>query len=237
MIDFYITENSKNPANLAYVYSQLPKYLSLCSAKSLLSENEQSAKLSFCVDESYSSYLRRIAEDKVAEAIVINYKYQMFKKNLKVTGLSEKDKNILICSIISADFEDDKAYVKSKISSFDNYSMDGIFNFRLKPLKNKWQEIINYIPGYFNEFELEEFMKYLIGEYSENKIYIKNSAVFDKNYLKLNRSNLIDENNNENHLIKDIILSSATQIECIGKLKEEEYAFLKKYYTNRVVFS
>ena len=69
---------------------------------------------------------------------------------------------MLLTLLISADLDDDKKYCAQKLKGFNELSVDGMFNFRLKPLKNKWKEIAEYMPSYFSTSNLKEFVAYLL---------------------------------------------------------------------------
>ena len=70
-----------------------------------------------------------------------------------------------------------KKYIIKKLKSFTEYSVDGIFNFRMKPLKQKWNEIISYIPKSFGVTGLKEFVSYLIKDKAGVKVYYENGKI------------------------------------------------------------
>ena len=57
-----------------------------------------------------------------------------------------------IVSMACFDIDEDKKYAIKKLKSFQEYALDGIFNFRLQPLKNKWREVASYIPFSFTVY-------------------------------------------------------------------------------------
>ena len=52
--------------------------------------------------------------------IAVKYKYDFFKKNVYVNGLSQIDKEILVAGLIAADLDDDKKYSFDRIKTFIN---------------------------------------------------------------------------------------------------------------------
>ena len=162
--------------------------------------------------------------------------YKYFKKNVSISGLSQSEKELLYVALISADYEEDKKYVIKKLRAFKQFSIDGIYNFRLKPLKEKWNEIISYIPQSFASTGLKEFISYLIKDKVGKKVYYEHGTVYDKYYNKLNRVDLI-ENANNLTAVKEILLSGAGEIELISELPKTDEEYVKEFFEDKIYFS
>ncbi len=228
-----ITENENNSTNIIYIKQALGEVLSQAGGeiRTYLSSNRACVKLD--CPEYYSDILRVEALDKVAEIIAVKYKYDFFKKNIKIGGLSQDEKEILYASLIAADLDEDKKYAFSKIKQFDNLSVDGIFNFMLTPLKNKWSDIVSYLPPCFMGEQLRDFVSYLI-EPRKCRVYVEGCSVYDNHYRRLKRCDLLGGENTK--LTRELILSNCGEIEVTGKIPELDEMYIREYYGDKVCF-
>lgn len=175
--------------------------------------------------------LRASLREKIAEVIGIGYKYRFLKERLRVC-LSVREKKLLCAALIAADLDGDKAYIRGKLQGCSEYSIDGIYAFRLAPLKEKWEKILAYIPVGFSSPDLKKFCDFLVGE-SCKKIYVKGNTVFGENFTPLKKSRLTGEEDTET----EIVLADAGFVYCLGRVEESVGDFLQKYYAERAVFS
>jgi hypothetical protein len=209
-----------------------------CKAKVDMDIDDKRVNVTYNVDEKFHDFLKLRLEDKIAEIIAISYKYYFFKNNIKTSGLNEEEFEFLLASLISADFEDDKRFIKNKLKRISIYTIDGFYNFRLNAIKNKWTEIASYIPSYFNSEQLKDFISFLINDNNKGKkVYIDGENVYDKYYNKLDRSSLLQNNFLKGKLITELILSGCDQIELRSKINEYDEKYLKDFYNGRVVFA
>ena len=146
-------------------------------------------------ENRFHSYLRKFTEERVAESVAIGYKYALFQKNIRPSGLSETDREVLLCALVSADFDEDKRYVAERLKDIRVYSIDGFFNFRLQALKEKWTGIIDCIPCCFTERDLDDFS-----------------------------------------IVREVLLSGATEVECLTNPPPVLCDVLKKYFGSRTAF-
>lgn len=228
-----ITENSLGKNNLLYVQSSIMETCAYAGSVVRLEEKVDRIVLSINSSDCYSDVIKMEICDKVAEVIAIKYKYDYFKKNLKVGGLSAVEKEILLTSLIAADLEDDKRYTIEKIKQFDDVTVDGIFNFRLKALKKKWQDVISYVPNCFLSSQLKEFISYLL-ENKRKRIYVEDGVVYDCHYRKLKRNTLMGGENAI--LLREALLSCCGEIELNGDISKDDEYYLREYFDNRIVF-
>ncbi len=172
-----------------------------------------------------------LIKEKLAEVLGIGYKYAFLKEKLRAC-LPKRERKLLIAALIAADYEGDKAYIRSKIGDIKEFALDGFYAFRLSSLREKWMRIVDYIPEGFSSQDLKKFCEFLVGE-SKNKIYLKGRAVFGENFAPLRRSRLTGEEDAET----EIMLSDAGFIYCLGEVEEDLGDFLQKYYAERAIFS
>ncbi len=230
-----VTEKDYNESNLLYVQSSSADLLSHAGCTvSLLKAEDRSALFIDC-PEYYLDIVRAEIADKLAEIISINYKYVFFKKNVKVGGLSGTETEILMASLIAADLEEDKRYSFERFKCMNDVAIDGVYNFRLQPLKRKWEDIVSYMPSCFINSQLHEFVTYLL-ENKKKRVYIDEGRVYDSHYRRLSRCDLLGGGENVK-IVREVLLSNCGEIELSGKLPEDDEKYLKEFYTDKIFFS
>ena len=142
MAKIEITENNTFSDNLYYLQTSLGEIFNHADCTLRKNTVGERVKLTVNCPEYYADIIKAEIVDKVAEIIAVKYKYDFFQKALLIGGLSKEEKEILLVSLIAADLDDDKKYSFDRIKTFKNIAVDGIFNFRLKMLKNKWESIL-----------------------------------------------------------------------------------------------
>ncbi len=229
-----VTEKDYNDANLLYVQSATGELFSHagCSVKSGVTDGRSTLNVN--CQEYYSDVIRSEIADKVAEIIAIKYKYEFFKRNVKIGGLTETEREILMASLIAADLDEDKKYAYDRIKQYGEITIDGIFNFRLKPLKKKWQDIVSYIPTCFLSEQLKEFISFLL-ENKKKRVYVDSGRVYDSHFRRLKRSSLLDGENVK--IVREVLLSNCGVVELSGSIPEEDEFYLKEFYQDKIIFS
>ncbi len=234
MTSITITENQTNEDGLLYVQTSGSELFLHAGASARLFNVDERSILTVNCPEYYSDIIRTELADKVAEIITIKYKYEYFKRNLHVGGLSSVEKEILLTSLIAADLDDDKKYAYDRIKCFSEISVDGTFNFRLKPLRKKWEEVVECIPGCFLSSQLKEFISYLI-ENKKKRVFVEHGKVYDSHYRRLKRSSLFG--GERLRILREILLSNCGEVELAGELPEDDEYYLKEYYKDKIIFS
>jgi len=229
-----ITDSNLNKSNIVYLYSVLGSYISDAKGRIDAAIDSGRAVLNLNVGNFQDETLRSEIEDKVADVIAVSYKYDFFKKRLKTYGLNNLETELLYSAVISADLEEDKRFVIRKIKNSKEYSIDGVYNFRLGALKNKWDEIAGYIPDYFAADQLREFITYLIKEKKGRRVYVENGKVYDGRFKRLMRTELLKSDSDEGKIIKEVILSGCGEVELSSKIDETDEFYLKEYFGDNI---
>lgn len=233
MTKMCITEKIDAISNLLYIQSALSELFKSADCSVQLKELEFRSELDITCPEYFFDIIKAEVKDKVAEIIVIKYKYDFFKKSIFISGLSEVDKEILYASLIAADLDDDKRYVFEKLKSFSDIAIDGVFNFRLAPLKKKWVEVASYMPPSFINSQLKDFIGYLL-ENKKKRVYIDNGLVYDSHFRRLKRSTLLG--GEKAKLTREVLLSNCGEIEISGLIPQDEEKYMKEYYGDKISF-
>lgn len=237
MSQIKITESISKSKNVLYIYENLSAVIKQLGCLSDLRGGKNRYELVIDVPSSYKELVVNEVEDKIADVISVNYKYTFFNKRINSSGLSNVERELLLTSLISADIDEDKKYVVKKLKSYFEYTLDGIFNFRLKALKEKWLDIISYIPPGFQSTQLKDFIVYLIRDKMGKRVYFDGGVVYDKRYNLLKRTDLLSGDSGELNIVKEILLSGAGEIELGSPLPEKDEYYLKQFYGDRVRFN
>ena len=216
---------------MSYLYGKVTDKFSFLPTDCGLENDGDRTTLVFRSERKYCPYIRKYTEENIADVIAIGYKYRYFDNALTLPLLNAEERDILLTSLVAADFAEDREYIRKRIKGFEEYCIDGVFNFRLQELKVRWKGIAEYIPSEFASVSLESFLDFLIGE-SCGKVFLKEGKLYDEEYRELNRSALIGTATPT----REILLSGADNIYCFGDPDRETKKFLKKYYKEKVVF-
>jgi hypothetical protein len=149
-------------------------------------------------------------------------------------GLSKEEKEILFAGLIAADLDDDKKYSFERLKLYTDMPIDGIFNFRLSPLKNKWKDIVQYVPVGFMNTQLKEFVTFLI-ENKKKRVYVDCGKVYDSHYRRLKRTSLLEGDGVK--IVREVLLSNCGEIELCGEIPKEDEYYLKEFYSDKIIFS
>ncbi len=226
-----ITQNGFDGLYMSYLYAKVRERFSFLPSSCDIERRGDSTEIAFKTDKEYCPYVRKFAEEHIADVISVGYKYEFFEKRLALPLLSEMQKRLLITALVAADYRDDRAYVSRRIRGSAKYCLDGVFHFRLRELKKRWENIAQYVPAEMSEGSMEDFLSFL-AEDGEGKLFLKNGKVYDEEYRPLTKSLLTGVESP----IGEILLGGAERIYCFGEVDEEIRAFLQKYYGEKAVF-
>lgn len=229
-----ITDEERKLSNLLYVKTSVGETLTRASATAHIDTANGRAILVVEFPDEYASVLRTELADKLGEVVAINYKYDFFKETVGVSGLNAVESEIMFASLIAADLVDDKKYAARAFLKGDGLSVDGVYNFRLRPLKNKWKDVASYMPDVFVGSQLKDFIIYLL-ENKKKRVYIDHGKVYDSHYRRLKRCDLLGGGDAE--ITREVLLSNCGEVELAGSLGETDEKYLREYYGDKIFFS
>ena len=233
MSEIVITENSQGKIGIDYIKNGLSELAGRSFCRVCEEVLGDRLILRITCEDNFYAVIKSEVIDKVAEVIVIKYKYDYFTRTVKISGLDEMQREILLASLIAADLETDKKYCVGKLKQLNEIAIDGAFNFRLKALKKKWEEVTGYMPTVFISSQLKDFITFLLEDKKE-KVYIDEGKVYDSHYKRLKRCNLLGGQGIE--IIREVLLSNCGSIELTGKVPEADEKYLKEYYGGKINF-
>ncbi len=231
MEEITITQNGFDGRYMSYLYKKVRERFSFLPASCDIARQGDCTEIAFKTDREYCPYVRKFTEEHISDVIAIGYKYDYFDKRLPLPLLSPRQRRILLTALVAADYREDSGYIRRRVRGFERYCLDGLFHFRLRELKERWEEITAYISADMGEVETEGFLGFLI-EDGEGKVFLKGGKVYDEEYRPLSHSYLTGKHT----AIGEVLLSGAEQAYCFGETEEETKAFLKKYYGEKVFF-
>ena len=234
MVQLTITERQYNENNLLYVQTAMSEMFTYAGCRARMQSFGGRTRLIISTSECYSDIIKAEIADKIAEIIAIKYKYDFLKENVCIGGLKTLEKEILLASLIAADLDDDKKYSFNKIKEFSEIAIDGVYNFRLKPLKKKWQDVASYIPTCFLNTQLKEFVTYLL-ENKKKRVYVEGGIVYDSHFRRLRRSSLLGGEGVE--ILREVLLSGCGEVELSGEVPKDDEFYLREYYSDKIHFS
>ena len=234
MAKISITDDLNDLNGMEYIKNSVSELSSRTETSVSLTNSAGRCKLFFDCPDYYSDIFFAEVADRIAEVIAIGYKYKYFSTAVKVAGLSATEREILLASLIAADLTEDKKYAFDRVKTLKDAAIDGIFNFRLKPLKKKWQDIAEYMPAAFVGSQLKDFVSYLL-ENKKKRTYIDDCKVYDNYYRRLKRCSLLGGEDGE--IVREVLLSNCGEVEIRGTLPPTDEKYLKDFYGDRVYFA
>ena len=226
-----ITQNGFDCRYMSYLYAKVRERFSFLPATCDLKREGEFSEIEFTTERAYSPYVRRFAEENIADVLAVGYKYAYFEKHLTLPLLTPKQKRLLFTALVAADYAEDKSYALRRLRGAKEYSVDGVYHFRLRGLVRRWEEIADYIPTDMGESSLNGFLDFLT-EDGEGKLFLKGGKVYDEEYRPLSKSALTGEESP----ICEILLGGAERVYCFGETDRETKAFLQRFYGSKAVF-
>ena len=165
MYEATVSVEKVNEHLLDYVKEQLIP--SICEIDGITSEMDERDRNYFslaCAD-TYRFQVQRKLSDAVSQALTLGYKNIFVRKLLKIDK-NNFYQNVLVNTICIFDMDYDKQIVSRVIDVDKTLCLDGYYNFRLGPIKKKWQEITRLVSDNFYVLSdntlIVEFLQYLL---------------------------------------------------------------------------
>ncbi len=226
-----ITQNGYDGLYMSYLYGKVKERFSFLPASCDMEREGARTEIAFKTEQEYCPYVRKYAEEHIADILAVGYKYAFFEKRLPLPMLSPLDRRILLTALVAADYKEDRVFVARRIRGIEQYCIDGLFHFRLRDIQRRWEEIASYVPTDMSKSAMEDFLEFSV-EDGEGKIFLKDGKVYDEEYRVQTKSLLTGVESP----IGEIILSGAERVYCFGAADNATTAFLKKYYREKAVF-
>lgn len=165
MYEATVSVEKVNGHLLDYVKEQLTPCMS--EIDGIVSEMDERNRNYFslaCAD-TYRFQVQRKLSDAVSQALTLGYKNIFVRKLLRIDK-NNFYQNVLVNTICIFDNEYDKQIVSRVVDVEKTLCLDGYYNFRLAPIKKKWQEITKLVSDNFYVLSdntlIVEFLQYLM---------------------------------------------------------------------------
>lgn len=233
MTEIRISDAAERENGLYYIKNSVAEIIEKAKASAIVKVTGRRTDAVFDCPEYYADIIQAEISDRVAEVVAVGYKYRFFKSAIKISGLNPTEKEILLASLIAADLKEDKQYVYDRVKSYRTLNIDGLYNFRLKPLKKKWQDIADYMPTVFIDSQLKDFIVFLL-ENKKKRTYIDDCKVYDNYYRRLKRCSLLG--GEDGRIVREVLLSGCGEVEIRGNIPETDEKYLKEFYGDKIYF-
>ncbi|MBD5131739.1 MAG: hypothetical protein HDT28_03985 [Clostridiales bacterium] len=136
---------SVNDMNADWLYSVdeiIGNKLKNCMAVSALSVVGRRLYCSFGCESAERAQMVATIKEYIVELFGVAGKFEFIKRNLML-GLPKQNYELLLHTLVAFDRENEHKLLNKLIRVEDGMALDGIFNFRLGELRERWIEICN----------------------------------------------------------------------------------------------
>ncbi|MEG1706879.1 MAG: hypothetical protein RR291_05235, partial [Clostridia bacterium] len=165
MFESLISVDKENAYFLDYLETKLSPAIIKTNGIQLRMDNKKRCYLSVACAELYKKQIEEILTSLLLRVFSIGYKNIYFKNRLR-PDKNDLAINTLINTMCIFDSNMDNALIKRNLDSLNSVYLDGFYNFRMKKVKEKWDEVVSLTSN--NEVVLrdddilKEFLSYLI---------------------------------------------------------------------------
>jgi len=203
--------------------------------------------LSLACEDSSQKLITEALHDIISNIIITDFKLEYLQENSRLPINNRINYNAFIKALVEFDREFDRDMVIRKLFFKKELMLDGFYNFRLKELRNRWQEICDlannnsvYLSYHETFLELLKFLVNTINSkleevhiFNENGNYV----FYDKDMNKLKYEDYhLDELIDSDSIIPSLINLSPNKIifYSIDKLPVVIVNMISSIFENRV---
>lgn len=160
--------------------------------KRIFSEIDEIKEVSTAVEESkyrkyiymaglcdYQEVIRAKVEKSVIDLILTDYKLDYYMKRLNYGALNYSAA-ALMSTLIYLDIDIERAFIGNVLNEMSFYDIDGIYNFRIKPLKTNWSEIAEMCNRLFevgtDEIDIYNVISYITATKTQKPVVLNLSG-------------------------------------------------------------
>ena len=79
-----VTDSGESKSNMFYLHSQITPLVNRLNGKSEINCEKDRCVYKLWIDKTYTGFIRAEIEDRIADVVAVNYKYQFFKQNINI---------------------------------------------------------------------------------------------------------------------------------------------------------
>lgn len=142
MFEVSFNADLKEKVYIDFLYEGLKEEIKKSNGIVFCATNDDRIFISLACEDCFAVKVRSVIYDLLAEIYAFGFKHFYLEKHLFIYK-----ENLLLKTLINAmtifDSENDKKIIKKYLFNQEIGAIDGFFNFRMKKLKEKWNEIID----------------------------------------------------------------------------------------------
>lgn len=223
MWELSISIDSKKASCIDSIMHEISPYLKQAGGVMARGKAMSRDYLALACEENKSKILIDALRDIIANIITTDFKLEYLQENSKLPINNQINYNALLKALVEFDREYDREVVTRKLFFNKELMLDGFYNFRLKELRKRWQEICDLANSnamYLSYHEtFLELLKFLVNTISckldEVHIFDQNGkfVFYDKNMHPIKPQKYhLDEEINAETLIPSLINLSPNKI-------------------------
>lgn len=188
---------------LDFIYDRLKPHIKLTNSVVAYTQTDDRAFFSVACEDTHKETVEFEIASNLADVYAMGFKYDYLKRKLKINR-----ENLLIKTLLNTmtvfDSNNDKKLIRQELYGQPVIAVDGFFEFRLKSVKQKWDEIINLTNEnsiVFSDDEISgEFLMFLLDAIPHGEEGVKickyggNIELFDKKGKKIKLITPVGEN-------------------------------------------
>ena len=231
MWEFSVSINENQADALKSIESRLRPHLTAGKGVLILDFALDRAYLSVACGEGEKAAVINELKEAVGDIITVRFKENYLLRNSRLPKGNKINYNAFIRALVAFDREWDRELVYKNLRFRDELLLDGFFNFRLKELKAKWQEVCDlasdnsgYLEYHDTFVELLDFLVKSIDSKCE-RVYIEKRngeyRLCDGNDAPLDRAKLnIDAVISDETLLPNLIGLAPKEVFITGEIPE-----------------
>jgi hypothetical protein len=234
MYEINVSIGADKAEALRILKDKLAPYVAQADGVMVMDASGGRSTISLACEEEKKSVLTCGLTESVADLIINRFKSDYLIENSRLPMSNVVNYNAFLKALVAFDREFDRELVLRKLFLSQDLMLDGFYNFRLRELRNRWQEVValaNDNSGYltFHETFLE-LLKFIVGTIDESIDEVHIDGAADKYalmnadgsaipYLSFNLSPDITEEN----LLSELIVLSPKSIYVRGDCLIPDY--------------
>lgn len=250
---YKITDAIENADNIRYIADNISLG---CSLLGFVCDIDMSTDRATVYVTSSSGEQEKLKLDHIigmiAEVISVNYKYRYLKSRLGSLGLNEVDNELLLAAVISSDYYEESDYIYNSIRNYNGkgedgvaeISIDGNFNFRLRPLLEKWQKCLYFLPEDFAGYSLEDYISSIVVSHDSRTCVINpdgsigciNNRISDEVYDQHGLGKLMGKIP-YGELTREVLLTTCNEVKVYCNIPAEDKKYLRKFFGRKISFN
>lgn len=241
MWEYSLNIKNENRALAGFVYSSMSKFVG--NNRGVVTRNEENGyiKILIAVKSYFVEQTKSSVASLIVDAVCYNFKELFLDKFLNLSGLDEMGRGAFKKALLNFDKETDRFMVKRALFLEGEMYLESFFDFRLKNLQNKWQELVD-LSNENREFLLTsesfiDLLKFLVDnlDICEDEISIFKENGEYKIYAK-GHSEPISPLNEEN-IVSSVIDLSPQRINLYFKERSKAISLLEKIFEERITIN